>query len=109
MEKNLREIARLIGGELCGDGEILISGLSNIPLSRAGDLTFAVPPHLDAAKICAAEIGIAIGAIQVAIGKAHENLTAAQIFALALHRRKNFYDVRATHNTSRRNLATREL
>lgn len=54
MEKNLREIARLIGGELCGDGEILISGLSNIPLSRAGDLTFAVPPHLDEAKICAA-------------------------------------------------------
>lgn len=37
-----------------GDGSIKISGLSNIPLSRAGDLTFAVPPHLDEAKICAA-------------------------------------------------------
>ena len=54
MEKNLREIADLIGGELAGDDGILISGLSNIPLSRAGDLTFAVSPHLDAAKICAA-------------------------------------------------------
>ena len=54
MEKTLREIARLIGGELAGDGEILIGGLSNIPLSRAGDLTFAVPPHLDEAKTCAA-------------------------------------------------------
>lgn len=37
-----------------GDGSIKISGLSNIPLSRAGDLTFAVPPHLDEAKTCAA-------------------------------------------------------
>lgn len=54
MEKNLRAIAELLGGELAGDGELLINGLSNIPLSRAGDLTFAVPPHLDEAKICAA-------------------------------------------------------
>ncbi len=54
MEKTLREIARLIGGELAGDEELLIGGLSNIPLSRAGDLTFAVPPHLDEAKTCAA-------------------------------------------------------
>lgn len=54
MEKNLREIAELIGGELFGDSEILISGLSNIPMARAGDLTFAVPPHIDEAKTCAA-------------------------------------------------------
>lgn len=54
MEKNLREIAQLTGGELAGDGDLKISGLSNIPLSRAGDLTFAVPPHLDEAKTCAA-------------------------------------------------------
>lgn len=54
MEKNLREIAELIGGELFGDSEVLISGLSNIPMARAGDLTFAVPPHIDEAKTCAA-------------------------------------------------------
>lgn len=54
MEKNLREIAELIGGSLAGDGAIKISGLSNISMARAGDLTFAVPPHLDEAKICAA-------------------------------------------------------
>lgn len=54
MEKKLQEIAKLTGGELCGDGELLISGLSNIKLARAGDLTFAVPPHLDESKICAA-------------------------------------------------------
>ena len=54
MEKFLREIAGLVDGSLAGDGEIKISGLSNIPMAREGDLTFAVPPHLDEAKICAA-------------------------------------------------------
>lgn len=54
MEKNLREIAELIGGTLVGDGAIKISGLSNISMAQAGDLTFAVPPHLDEAKTCAA-------------------------------------------------------
>ena len=54
MEKNLNEIAELTGGVLNGDGAIKISGLSNITMARAGDLTFAVPPHLDEAKTCAA-------------------------------------------------------
>ena len=54
MEKTLREIAELIGGVLAGDGEILISGLSNITMARTGDLIFAVPPHLDKASTCAA-------------------------------------------------------
>ncbi len=50
MEKNLREIAEIVGGELAGDGEIKISGLSNISMAQAGDLIFAVPPHIDEAK-----------------------------------------------------------
>ncbi len=54
MEKTLQEIAQLIGGDVAGDGTTKISGLSNIPLARAGDLTFAVPPHIDEAKTCAA-------------------------------------------------------
>ena len=54
MEKFLKEIAELVGGELEGNGETLINGLSNISMARAGDLVFAVPPHLDEAKICAA-------------------------------------------------------
>lgn len=54
MEKTLQEIAELLGGSLAGDGALKISGLSNISGARAGDLTFAVPPHLDAAKNCAA-------------------------------------------------------
>ena len=58
MEKNLREIAALIDGELAGDGEILISGLSNITGARSGDLIFAVPPHLDEAKISVASAAL---------------------------------------------------
>ena len=54
MEKYLREIAGLVGGELANDNGIKISGLSNIPMAREGDLTFAVPPHIDEAKTCAA-------------------------------------------------------
>lgn len=50
MEKTLREIAALIDGEVSGDDSTKISGLSNITAARAGDLIFAVPPHLDAAK-----------------------------------------------------------
>jgi len=54
MEKILKEIAELVGGELAGDGEIKINGLSNITMAHEGDLIFAVPPHLDEAKTCAA-------------------------------------------------------
>ena len=50
MEKTLRELAALIDGVVAGDGEIKISGLANITAAHAGDLIFAVPPHLDAAK-----------------------------------------------------------
>ena len=51
MEKTLQEIAGLIGGEIIGDGSTKINGLSNIKLAREGDLIFAVPPHIDEAKI----------------------------------------------------------
>ena len=54
MEKFLYEIAELIGGTVAGDGSIKISGLANITMARTGDLIFAVPPHLDEAKTCAA-------------------------------------------------------
>ncbi len=54
MEKFLYEIAELIGGTVAGDSSIKISGLANITMARTGDLIFAVPPHLDEAKTCAA-------------------------------------------------------
>lgn len=54
MEKFLHEIAGLIGGEVVGDSSIKVSGLSNITLAKAGDLIFAVPPHIDEAKASAA-------------------------------------------------------
>lgn len=54
MEKFLYEIAELVAGEITGDGMTKISGLSNITLARTGDLIFAVPPHIEEAKACAA-------------------------------------------------------
>ena len=54
MEKTLHEIAKLIDGQILGDGSIKVSGLANITAAHDGDLIFAVPPHLDEAKISAA-------------------------------------------------------
>ena len=54
MEKTLQEIAEIVGGEICGDGTIKISGLTNIEHATEKDLTFAVEPHMDEAKICGA-------------------------------------------------------
>ena len=54
MEKTLHEIAALIGGQVAGDGATTVNGLANITAAREGDLIFAVPPHLDEAKISAA-------------------------------------------------------
>ena len=38
--RTLTEIARLIGGELSGDGHVVITGLCGIKEARDGDLTF---------------------------------------------------------------------
>ena len=54
MRKSLSEIVAIIGGELSGDGEILISGLNRLDMARAGDLCFAVEGHIEEAKTCAA-------------------------------------------------------
>jgi len=40
MQKTLKEIAKLIDGEVIGDGEILISGASGIREAAEGDITF---------------------------------------------------------------------
>ena len=50
MKKFLKEIAELVGGELHGNGEILITGLNSIETAENGDLTFADEKHVDAAK-----------------------------------------------------------
>jgi len=47
LKKTLREIADLIDGVLLGDGDIEITGVTNIEDATATDITFAVAPHLD--------------------------------------------------------------
>ena len=49
MKKTLREIANLINGVLLGDGDIEITGVTNIEDATATDIAFAVAPHLDKA------------------------------------------------------------
>ena len=54
MKKTLREIANLINGVLLGDGDIEITGVTNIEDATATDIAFAVAPHLDKAALSSA-------------------------------------------------------
>ena len=58
MQKTLREIAELVGGVLAGEGSVTISGVTNIAEAGPGDITFAVPPHLE--KAAASQAGAVI-------------------------------------------------
>ena len=49
MKLTLSEIARLVGGQLIGDGEIEIAGANGIVEADSHEISFAVPPHLDKA------------------------------------------------------------
>lgn len=49
MKKTLQEIADLVHGVLLGEGNIEISGVTNIEDAGENDITFAVPPHLEKA------------------------------------------------------------
>jgi UDP-3-O-[3-hydroxymyristoyl] glucosamine N-acyltransferase len=56
MRKTLQEIAGLIGGTIIdnrnGEGNIEITGVTNIDDAGSFDITFAVPPHIDKASKC---------------------------------------------------------
>ena len=54
MKKTLQEIASIVGGRVEGDATLEIEGLDNIAGAGAGDLTFAVEPHIEEAKTCKA-------------------------------------------------------
>lgn len=47
MRKTLREIAALVEGEVLGEGEPTIDGVTNIEDAGPTDITFAVPPHVE--------------------------------------------------------------
>lgn len=44
MQKTLKEIAQLIGGEIVGDGHTVITGVSGIKEAKKGDITFLANP-----------------------------------------------------------------
>jgi len=45
IRKQLSEIAAYIGGTVCGDGNVVITGIRGIDEARAGDLTFIANPR----------------------------------------------------------------
>jgi UDP-3-O-[3-hydroxymyristoyl] glucosamine N-acyltransferase len=45
MEITLRELADVIGGEICGDGSVLIGGIAGIKEAGRGDITFLANPR----------------------------------------------------------------
>lgn len=49
MRKRLAELAELLNGRVLGDGAVEITGVTNIDDAGFGDITFAVPPHLEKA------------------------------------------------------------
>ena len=46
MKKSLRELAEILHGEVLGDPEIIVTGVTNIEDAGAADITFAVEQHL---------------------------------------------------------------
>ena len=54
MKKTLREIANLINGVLLGDGDIEVTGVTNIEDATATDIAFAVAPHVEKAALSGA-------------------------------------------------------
>ena len=54
MKKTLRELAELLNGTLLGDGNIEITGVTNIEDATITNITFAVAPHLDKAALSSA-------------------------------------------------------
>lgn len=52
MKKTLREIADHINGVLLGDGDIEITGVTNLEDATGADITFAVVPHLEKGLLC---------------------------------------------------------
>ncbi|MGD9401405.1 MAG: UDP-3-O-(3-hydroxymyristoyl)glucosamine N-acyltransferase [bacterium] len=47
MEIPLKELAEIIGGDVAGDGSVMISGVGGIREARAGDVTFLADPRYE--------------------------------------------------------------
>ena len=65
LKKTLRDLAELVGGEVLGDAEIWISGITGIDEAGPAELTFAVPPHLDRAAASRAGAVIVPASVEI--------------------------------------------
>lgn len=59
MEKTLKELAELVGGEVAGSGELIIKGAAPLESAAEGDITFVTTPrHAASLKTTAASAAI---------------------------------------------------
>lgn len=65
MKKTLRELAEWVGGQVIGDADGWIEGVTGIDEAGPADLTFAVPPHLDRAAASKAAAVIVPATVEV--------------------------------------------
>lgn len=65
MKKTLRELAEWVGGQVLGDADGWIEGVTGIDEAGPADLTFAVPPHLDRAAASKAAAVIVPATVEV--------------------------------------------
>lgn len=66
MEKTLKELAELVGGEVAGSGDTLIKGVAPLDMAVDGDITFIISPkYADQLKTTAASAVIAPPEMQV--------------------------------------------
>lgn len=87
MKKTLKEIAELVGGELVGDPEIVISGVSGIKEAKKGDITFLANrrymPMIDETRASAIMTPLDVEAASKAIIRVKDpSLAFARIVAL---------------------------
>lgn len=95
MEKTLKEIARIVGGEIFGDPEVVICGVSGIKEAKKGDITFLANrrymPLIDTTQASAIIVPLDVGpASKPLIKTADPSAAFAQVVA-------EMYPVRIRH------------
>ena len=97
MHKTLGEIARIIGGEVVGDAEAVITGFSGIKEAQAGDLTFiANPKYFSLLKTTKASAVIVPNEVRVDSPATIRTSNPSLAFAQAVSSVADFYPTQIT-------------
>ncbi len=103
MSKTLKEIARLVGGEIAGNADILIKGVCGIKEAESGELTFLANPkylpYLDKTAASAVIVGKDIQSSAKPLIRV-DNPSLAFIKAAALFTKSDLGHPRGIHSTA---------